>query len=187
MDKNKIIRWYLWLGIVFAVVLGFLERSFLLNLPNFEAGNYGDMTVSIFQLEFVNYFDQVSVLNTPLIGFIGFLVLSILVAVYALKDQRVKQKQIQDVLIYNVVIVLMLIIASIVYMIMIPERVNGSIEHKFFVSLFEIQRDNFVTVYNFVYTLLLAYILLNLEMLRETKEKVFKEKKQVEELDSEFL
>ena len=187
MNKDRFIRMYLWLSIAVVLLLVFLQVSFGTGLMGEEPSISGEITTSLFQYKFENIVLTIDVLNTPLIMYIAFTILTIVVAVYGLKKEPVKQKLVQDLLVYNGIISILLIVSNIVYMILFPDTVSGILEHNLFLTRVPVQGGSIVNVFNFTYLFMLVYIILNLVVLLQTKEKTFKEKKDDTELDSEFL
>jgi len=187
MNKNAFVRLYLWLGIVYVFVLMYLQSQFLKSLEYLPSSNYGEITVSLFRYRFENLDIYINSINIPLMMFIAFTFLSGFVAYLALKEEPIRNKLLKEVVIYNVVISVLLIVSSIVFMLLVPERVNGAINVGFFMTQFEVQRGDFQNAFDFTRLFMVVYIVLNATALYLTKEKKFKEKKEEVELDSEFL
>lgn len=187
MNKNAFIRTYLWLSIAFVILLGYLQFQFTQDLIGDETALYGTITSSIFNYTFENAFLLIEALNIPLIMYFAFALLSGFVAALALKEKPVEKKLYQEVVVYNVIIAVLLVVSSIVFMILIPDGINGVLENGFFMSKFEIQRDEFQNAFNFTYIFMVIYIGLNVTVLQLTKEKKFIQKKEDLDLDSEFL
>jgi len=187
MNKNVFIRMYLSLSILYVLALLYLQNQFLKSLEYLPFSNYGSISSSIFKYQFENFDITIDSINIPLIMFIAFALLSIFVAFLAMKEEPIKNKLLKEVVVYNVIIAFLLILSSIVFMLLIPNTVNGAIDSGFFMTKFEIQRDEFQNAFDFTRLFMIGYIILNGVALYLTKEKKFKEKKEVVELDSEFL
>ena len=119
--------------------------------------------------------------------YIVFILLSGFVAYIALREKPVQKKLYQDVVVYNVILVILFAVSNVVFMLLIPSTVAGPLEYGFFMVKFRIQGGDIVNAFNFTYLFMTAYIVLNIVVLQLTKEKKFKEKKEVDELESEFL
>ena len=187
MNKNAFIRLYLWLSIVCVLVLAYLQYQFTQDFIGQEVSLYGSISSNIFKYNFENAFLTIDAFNIPLIMYLSFALLSGFVAVLAYREKPVEKKLFQEVVVYNVIISILLIVSSIVFMVLIPDTVNGALENGFIMSKFEVQRGEFQNAFNFTYLFMTIYVILNFVVLKITKEKKFVEKKEEMDLDSEFL
>jgi hypothetical protein len=165
----------------------YLQYQFTQDLMGSETSISGTISSNIFRYNFENAFLTIDVLNTPLIMYISFTLLSVFAAVLALKNPPIRQKFLQEVVIYNVMISILFIASSIVLMVLLPDTVSGVIDYGLIAMKFPIQGGEIVSVFNFTYIFMIVYIILNIVALQLTKEKKYKEKKEETDLDSEFL
>lgn len=187
MDKNKFVRWYLGFSVIFALFMYYMQNRFINALFGEGTEFFGDIESSLFNVNFSNYFADISTFNAPLVIYLSFLLLTLLVAYFALKEEKVEKKLIQDVVFYNVLLAATFVGFNILFMILIPDRVDGAFTNGFFTSILTQSGGVERTLYNFVKPLLLVYTVLNVVVLFVAREKKFKSKQKVEELDSEFL
>ena len=174
MEKNKAVRLLLWLSLLFVVALFIVEFTFLTQLPagdEFQFGYYGIINSNIFKAKFTALEIDTVVINTPLIGGAIFLLFNGFMLFYSIRGEELKHKFINEIIVYNVVIALLLVISSIVYMILIPDIVNGFIENNIIMTKIPRQADQIINVYNFNFVLLIVYSLLNMYTLFKTAEK----------------
>ena len=187
MNKNAFIRLYLWLSIAYVFALMYLQGQFLKSLNYIPSGNYGPITSTIFKYQFGFIPSTIVVINIPLIMFFAFVLLTGFVAYLSLKEEPIENKLLKEVVVYNVIIATLLVVSSIVFMLLIPDLVNGVIDNGFIMTRFEVQRGDFQNAFDFTRLFMLVYVVLNTVALYLTREKKFKEKKENVELDSEFL
>lgn len=188
MNKNNFIRLYLNLSIVFVAVLAYLQYLFTKGFMGEEQLMYsGTISSGLFNFNFENAYIEINVFNTPLIMFVVFALLSGFVAYIALREKPVQRKLYQDVVVYNVILTILFAVSNVVFMILIPDTVAGALEYGFFLVKFPVQGGDIANVFNFTYLFMTVYIILNIVVLQLTKETKFREKKEEDELDSEFL
>lgn len=187
MNKDRFIRFYLWISVVYVLVLMYMQGQFLKSLEFMPLSNFGPISTSIFKYQFGFAGNTIEVLNVPLFMFIAFALLSGFVAYLTLREKPIEKKLLREVVVYNVLLSILLILSSIVFMLLIPNTVNGAIESGFLMTKFEVQRNEFQNAFNFTWLFMTIYVVLNVVALYSTKEKKFKEKKENIEEDSEFL
>jgi hypothetical protein len=191
MTKDKFIKIYMWMSIVF--MLGYLATigNFLGTFPSdatdYPYGFNGTTEVNLWKAVFSNYAGDIEILNVPLIVSGVFLLVTVLVVVYAFKGDKLKDQAYGELLIYDTILALMLVVSTLVYMYLIPDIVNGVIAHKFLWTEMPRVTDDVVKVFNFGYVISIIYIVLNFGLLYHKRERKFQQKEQVFENEDLLL
>lgn len=174
MGKNSIVRLYLWISIVFVLVIAVVNILFINDLPVqielFPNGFFGTIEKTLFNIAFISESAVIEIFNLPMILHLVFLVLSIGVLAFALIGKALEQKVFVEVLLYNVIISLALVIGNAVFVYLIPDVVNGTLVNGLFITTMPKQAADVVNVYNLSFILLAFYFVLNGAMLIKTRE-----------------
>ena len=167
MNKDKFLRLYNKISIAFGVLLILFVVIFIAEIPK-------EFTGLIEKNIFMISFHSMYTLNAPLFIFISLLLLNIYL-LFKIKDTNVENKYLQNVMFYNLTILLMLIIGQLVLYFSIPEAMNGEVVNKFLYLRFQIRNDEFLNVINVNYILSGGFLFYNLFVAYKTKEEKVKE------------
>ena len=146
---------------------------YLQNFPSsvllYPNGYYGIVEKTLFNVTLTGYAEPI--FNWPIVIHAVFFVVTVFNLVYALKGEQLQAKLLTEVMVYNAVITMLLVISSAVYIFFIPDIINGIIEHKFFMTVIPRQSNDIINVYNLSFLLLFIYIIINVVALSRTKVK----------------
>lgn len=167
MSKDKFTRIYLNISLVLVVLLLIMVSVFLMEFP---VGMNGTASATILQVDLTSGGEVVSIFNWPLVFAFAVLILNVLILVKAMIGTPLDKQIITETLVYNVVLSLLMVASTIIFMLLIPETINGYIEHKIFRTKIFTQSEDFTSVFNFSYVIMGIYVIYNYVVLRITKE-----------------
>jgi len=176
MNKEKFLRLYNRINIAFGVILLLFVILFIGQIPTVYAGV---IEKNIFMIGIESISGIINIINAPLIVFISLFILNIYLLI-RVKDTTVKNKYLQSVIFYNVVLLLMLIVGHLVFYFSIPDSINGEVVNNFIYLRFQVRSDEFINVVNVDYLLASIYLIYNIFVAFKSPE--VKEKKFDEEL-----
>ena len=158
MKKDFILNFY-YKVTVFLAMGAFI--SLFLYLEKFPELMFGDITKSLFSLEFsISYGVTEQVINSALIVFVCIFLVNLGVLIYSWTGEKI-EGLLAEAVFYNVIITLLIVISHIAYNIQIPLNVNGEISHSLFNSNFFALSDVKVIVFNLSYLLITIYLVYN--------------------------
>lgn len=132
----------------------------------FTSEIYGIVEKRLFVITIENYFDTVTVFNLPLIVFVVLTMLNGLIQLFVSKDAE--EGALRDVAVTNAIITSTMLLGHILFMVLVPDTINGVINNKiFFVEMPRLATD-VVRVFNTNYVLAFGYILYNMYVLIQT-------------------
>ena len=167
MSKDKFTRIYLNISFILVLALLVMVSVFLMEFPE---GLNGTVSTTIFEVKLTSGEQFLKIFNWPLVFTLSVFVLNILVLVKALIGKQLEQQLLTETLVYNVVLSFLMVASTIIFMLLIPESVNGLIQHRVFRTKFYTMTDEFTNVYNFNYIIMGIYVIYNYIVLRITKE-----------------
>ena len=148
-------------------------------LQKFPESMYGDISKSLFSLEFnIAYGVTDQVLNLALIAFISIFLVNLGILIYSLTGEKV-EGLLAEAVFYNTIITLLIVISHIAFNVQIPLNVNGEISHSIFNSNFFVLADTKIIAFNFSYLLITIYLFYNAYVIY----KLIPEKKETEEIE----
>ena len=175
MEKNKFVRVYMWVSLLFVLGMLIVNSVYLSSFPVdsllYPYGFNGIVEKTFFTITLINYSGTMEIFNWPLIIHFTFFVLSGFNVYLVLRGEQLKKKLLTEVMVYNVVIALLLVLSSLLFHYLVPDIINGVIENGFFMTKIPRQIDDVVNVYNLSNLLLTVYFVLNLFALIKTGEK----------------
>lgn len=182
MSKEQMIRSYVKLSVFIGIY--FVLTVFLYRL-NFGVELFGTVVKEAFTVTVVNYFGDTIVFNMPLVSFSLFFVFNLAVFVLLGRSLDSQDQALKEVSFMNTIFSIVLIVGQIMFVMMIPDLINGAIIERYLFTDFYTANDVFVRVINVNYIVSLLYIVYNMYILLKTMpEKVEKEPKN--ELDLEL-
>jgi hypothetical protein len=176
MSKEKFLRLYVKLSIMIGIIL-FIWMFVFTNQfpPQFN----GTVEKNIFAITLNNSFvGPKLILNSPLIVFISFLLLNIYFVFRIGNTEEVKNKWLKEVLFYNIILTIMMIMGQVLFAIMVPETIQGAITDHFVYLSMPMLNDSVVQVINVNYVMTIAMIIYNILVAWKSalpKEKVVQE------------
>ena len=158
MDKYKFLRIY----VNFSIIIGLLLLiSTMIYTSQFILSFYGLVSKTLFQVTIDGFID-ITIFNTPLIIFAMLLVVNIIVMVRLGSVEEVEHKVLREVVAYNTLLTIMLVIGQVVFFLLIPERITGEIVNLFYAIKVPVKMDQFVYVINVNYILTITYVVYNI-------------------------
>ena len=160
MSKEKFLRLYVKISVVIGLLLFIWMLVFTNEFPNVFNGT---IEKNIFGIVLNNSFiEPIFILNTPLIIFLSFFLLNLFFIFRVGNVDEVENKWLREVLSYNILLTVMMVIGQILFVIMLPEGIQGEVADKFLWIEMDIQYDVSVNVINVNYVLTLVLIIYNI-------------------------
>jgi hypothetical protein len=123
----------------------------------------GTVEKSIFAITLNNSFvGPKFILNSPLIVFISFLLLNIYFIFRIGSTEEVENKWLKEVLFYNIILTIMMIMGQVLFTIMVPETIQGEItDHFLYLSMPKLN-NVVIQVINVNYLITIIMIIYNI-------------------------
>lgn len=158
MNKEKFLRVYNRINIAFGVMLILFVVMFISQFPT---SFNGLVEKNLFVISIENYEGIINILNAPLFVFVSLFLLNIYLLI-RVKDTNVENKYLQNVMFYNIMILLMLIVGHLVFYFSVPDVINGEVANKFLYVRFQLRSNEFQDVINVNYVLSGIFLIYNL-------------------------
>lgn len=138
MTKTKVLRIYTLLSIIVGFVLFFYSLAYVGNYTNIIlsfnqiAGEfYGNVDKTLMNVTLSIYGDELVVFNIISIVAAIVLVLNIIFAIVIGKTDSVESKLLKDVFQINILVSLVIFLGTLLFIFLIPEKINGEIINYF--------------------------------------------------------
>ena len=154
MNKEKFLRTYTNLSIFIGILLFVFSIAFIAQFPE---GFNGLVSKSIFVLKLDTLGQTLYVTNYLIIILSTLFLLNLLMMFRIGNTEEVEYKFLRNVVFYNTVLSLMLIVSQMVFYFMIPEAINGWIISNIFSVSFEVRTNFTVHALNFNFILAILY------------------------------
>lgn len=183
MNKDRNMRLYTNLSILIGFVLLLVTFIYLLRFP---IEFYGVIETSLFNIEFSNYEGELDVFNFVLIFYLGVTLLNVLVWIFIGTSKDITKPQLKEVVVFNTMITLFMIASNVVFVLMMPNQVNGLIEDGFFYLSVPKVSSDIIKVLNFNYVLAFIYVFYNMYISVKTMPERVEKEEVEEEIDEEL-
>lgn len=190
MNKEQFMRWYTSLNVV--VGLYFILAMLFYQL-NFTTQYNVTVETSIFQVTL--YYAEatyegpvtsyIPILNVPLIAFLVIFVLHVLTLLFVTRGLETDKQPLKEVGIFNAIFTIVLIAGQFLFVLMIPDAINGVARDLVFFTEFPITANNLVRAFNIGYFVAFVYIVYNLIVLVQTRDISDTKKPQKESVEEE--
>jgi hypothetical protein len=125
---------------------------------NFPIEFYGTITKGIFNITFENYSGTFNIFNSPMIVFFILFVMNIVLIINLGDLKEIENKDLREVLIMNTFLTFIMILGQILFIVLVPNQINGLIEDKIIFINMPVLATNIVKVFNINYILAVIYI-----------------------------
>lgn len=180
MNRVVWMRRYVKLSIIIGFVLLWVVARYVNNFPS---ELYGEVHKSVFIIDIENYFGTVSILNLPLIVFVVISLGNLAIQFFVAKEID-EETSLKDVAITNTMVSVAMIFGQILFILLVPEIINGEINNRIFFVEMPRQIDNVVLVFNTNYVFAFGYVLYNMFILVVTMPP---KEEQPEDIDVELI
>lgn len=168
MTKTKVLRLYALLSVVVGFVLFFYSLAYVANYTkiilsfNQIVGEfYGNVDKTLMNVTLSIYGDELVVFNIISIVALIVLVFNIVFAIAIGNTSSIEQKLLKDVFQVNIIVSMVVFLGTLLFIFMIPEKINGSIESFFIFVKMPILNSQSVYVINLMYAGSIFYIVYN--------------------------
>lgn len=168
MTKTKVLRIYTLLSIVVGFVLFFYSLTYVGNYTNIIlsfnqiAGEfYGSVDKTLMNVTLSIYGDELVVFNVISIVTAIVLVLNIVFAIVIGKTDTVESKWLKDVFQINILVSLIVFLGTLLFIFLIPEKINGEIISYFLYVKMPILNSESVYIVNLMYLGSTFYVVYN--------------------------
>lgn len=168
MKKDKILLIYTAVLIFLGGALFFLSLDYVQNFTKTDfnitqtVGEfYGTVEKTIFDVKLIIYGDELIIPSTILIVALVVFVLQVVFMILLGSTKEVEEKLLKDVHQVNFIVLFIYLLSVIMFIILIPESINGPIKSFFIFVQMPILSDNIRYVVNFMYTASLFLVVYN--------------------------
>ncbi len=155
MNKERFLRLYTKISIFIGFLLLLTTLSYALNFP---IEFYGTITKNIFNITFENYSGTFNIFNSPMIVFLILLIMNIVLIINLGDLKEVENKDLREVLIMNTFLTVIMIFGQILFIVLVPNQINGIIQDKIIFISMPVLTTNVIKVFNVNYILAVIYV-----------------------------